>query len=262
MERVTIPIGSKKDDAPMIFIVFGLFLALVMGGLVNSGKKFREDATRALIRPYNFFADVRDQRIISAFHTSILGLIISAVSALIVANILFYLKSDILFERTLLSFGNVRLMGAVNYLAWHPILSLLWIALAGIFVILVISILIKTVSLFARTRVYIASSYFTVIWSHLPFVLLIPVGIVLYRLLQSHVINFYVYLSLVIVLFWVLYRLIKGIHVIFDSRPATVYFYTLLFLLVLIGGSLFYFEIESSALQYIMFTLNQFKIIG
>ncbi|HEY7751089.1 MAG TPA: glycoside hydrolase family 2 TIM barrel-domain containing protein, partial [Ignavibacteriaceae bacterium] len=183
MERVTIPIGSKKDDAPMIFIVFGLFLALVMGGLVNSGKKFREDATRALIRPYNFFADVRDQRIISAFHTSILGLIISAVSALIVANILFYLKSDILFERTLLSFGNVRLMGAVNYLAWHPILSLLWIALAGIFVILVISILIKTVSLFARTRVYIASSYFTVIWSHLPFVLLIPVGIVLYRLL-------------------------------------------------------------------------------
>ena len=262
MERVTIPIGSKKDDAPMIFIIFGLFLALVMGGLVNSGKKFREDASRALLRPYNFFADVRDQRIISAFHTTFLGLIIAAVGALILANILFYLKTSIFFERILISLGNYGLLQAVNYLAWHPLLSLLWITIAGIFLMLIFSILIKAVSLFARTRVYLASAYFTVIWSYLPFILLIPVGIILYRVLQSNVINPYVYLSLIIVLCLVLYRLIKGIYVIFDSRPATVYFYTTLSLLILIGGVLFYFEIESSAIQYLIFTLKQFNIFG
>jgi beta-galactosidase len=262
MEKVTIPIGSRKDDAPMIFIIFGLFLALVMGGLVNSGKKFREDASRALLRPYNFFADVRDQRIISAFHTTFLGLIIAAVGALILANILFYLKTSIFFERILLSLGNYKIMHAVNYLAWHPLLSLLWITIAGIFLMLIFSILIKAVSLFARTRVYLASAYFTVIWSYLPFILLIPVGIVLYRVLQSNVINPYVYLSLIIVLFLVLYRLIKGMYVIFDSRPATVYFYTILTLSLLIGGVLFYFELESSAVQYLIFTLKQFNIFG
>jgi hypothetical protein len=262
MEKVTIPIGSRKDDAPMIFIIFGLFLALVMGGLVNSGKKFREDASRALLRPYNFFADVRDQRIISAFHTTFLGLIIAAVGALILANILFYLKTSIFFERILLSLGNYKIMHAVNYLAWHPLLSLLWITIVGIFLMLTFSILIKAVSLFARTRVYLASAYFTVIWSYLPFILLIPVGIVLYRVLQSNVINPYVYLSLIIVLFLVLYRLIKGMYVIFDSRPATVYFYTILTLSLLIGGVLFYFELESSAVQYLIFTLKQFNIFG
>jgi len=262
MEKVTIPIGSRKDDAPMIFIIFGLLLALVMGGLVNSGKKFREDASRALLRPYNFFADVRDQRIISAFHTTFLGLIIAAVGALILANILFYLKTSIFFERILLSLGNYKIMHAVNYLAWHPLLSLLWITIAGIFLMLIFSILIKAVSLFARTRVYLASAYFTVIWSYLPFILLIPVGIVLYRVLQSNVINPYVYLSLIIVLFLVLYRLIKGMYVIFDSRPATVYFYTILTLSLLIGGVLFYFELESSAVQYLIFTLKQFNIFG
>ena len=66
-ENVTIPIGSKKADAPMIFIVFGIVLAILMGILVNSGRKFREDASRALLRPYNFYADIRDQRIISGY---------------------------------------------------------------------------------------------------------------------------------------------------------------------------------------------------
>ena len=70
-ENVTIPIGSKKDDAPMVFIVFGILLAILIGILVNSGRKFREDASRALLRPYNFYADVRDQRIISGYHSTI-----------------------------------------------------------------------------------------------------------------------------------------------------------------------------------------------
>ncbi|MCK7516354.1 MAG: hypothetical protein MZV64_00805 [Ignavibacteriales bacterium] len=81
-EKVTIPIGSDKDDAPMIFIITGLVLALLMGVLVNSGRKFREDASRALLRPYNFFADVRDQRIISAYHSLFLALIVALVSSL------------------------------------------------------------------------------------------------------------------------------------------------------------------------------------
>ena len=92
LEKVTIPIGSKKDDSPMIFIIFGLLLAIFTAVLVNSGRKFREDASRALLRPYNFFSDVRDQRIISASHTTLLGLIIAAVIALIVSNILFFIK--------------------------------------------------------------------------------------------------------------------------------------------------------------------------
>jgi hypothetical protein len=53
-EIPTIPIGSKRDNAPMIFILFGLAIALLVGVLINSGRKFREDASRALLRPYNF----------------------------------------------------------------------------------------------------------------------------------------------------------------------------------------------------------------
>lgn len=260
LEKVTIPIGSKKDDSPMTFIVFGLLLAIFMGVLVNSGRKFREDASRALLRPYNFFSDVRDQRIISASQTTLLGLIIAAVVALIVSNVLFHLKTSLVFENLLLAFASPMLMHVVNYLAWHPTMAILWLTVFNIVLFVIIALIIKIASMFVKTRVYIISVYFTFIWAMLPVVLLIPVGIILYRLLFTGDINSYVYLGLIAINLWVLYRLMKGIHVLFDSKPGSVYLYSILFILALIGVVLFYYELKYSTIQYLLFATKQFNI--
>ena len=261
LEKVTIPIGSKKDDSPMIFIVFGLLLAIFMGVLVNSGRKFRDDASRALLRPYNFFSDVRDQRIISATHTSLLGLIIAAVIALIISNILFFLKTNLIYEHLFLSLASPASIQAANYLSWNPVMSILWLTGFNIVLFVIIALLIKIASLFAKTKVYIVSVYFTFIWALLPVVLLIPVGIILYRVLLADTFNLYIYLGLGIVVLWVLYRLMKGIYVLFDAKPSTVYFYSSLFIISCIVATLFYFELKHSTLQYILFTFKQFNIL-
>ncbi len=192
-EKVTIPIGSKKDDAPMIFILYGIVLALFMGVLVNSGRKFREDSSRAFLRPYNFYADVRDQRIMSGYHSTLLALVIAAITALLTANLLFFFKSSVVLEKLLLSFGSTKLLKAASYLAWHPTLSLVYLTITFIAVIILLSIAVKIASFFVRNKVFFSSVYFTIVWSFLPFVLLIPVGIVLYRILNADVANFYIY---------------------------------------------------------------------
>jgi len=261
-EKITIPIGSFKDDAPMVFIIIGLVLALLMGVLVNSGKKFRDDASRALLRPYNYYADIRDQRIMSAFHTSFLGVIIVIVMALILSNLLFYFKISIVFEKLLLSFGSPLLIRIVNYLCWNPLNAIIWISIFGILFMLLSILLIKLASLFIKNRVYLSSIFFTSIWAFLPMVFLIPLGIVLYRVLIADIVNIYIYASLFALLFWVLYRLLKGIYVIFDASPGSVYFYSSLFILVLFGGILLYFEINNFAIQYILFTLKQYSIFS
>ena len=261
LEKVTIPIGSKKDDSPMTFIIFGLLLAIFMGVLVNSGRKFRDDASRALLRPYNFFSDVRDMRIISAAHTTLLGLIIAAVIALIISNILFHLKTDLFFEKVLLAFASPLLMKTANYLAWHPLMALLWLTAFNVILFIIIALIIKIASFFVKTRVFIISVYFTFIWALLPIVLLIPVGIILYRLLLAGSIDLYVYLGLILAVLWVLYRLMKGIHVLYDATPGKVYFYSSIFLLAITGTVLFYFELKYSTIQYILFAIKQFNIL-
>jgi beta-galactosidase len=258
-EAVTIPIGSKKDNAPMAFIIFGLFLALIMGVLVNSGRKFREDSSRALLRPYNFYADVRDQRIMSGYHSTVLGLVISAVMALLIDNILFYLRDNIFFERILLSFGSPTILSTFSYLAWHPALSLIWLTLLFVIFVPLLSIIIKAASFFVRTKVFISSIYYTTIWSLLPMVLLIPVGIILFRILSADIANTYIYMGLLIFLLWSFYRLIKGIYVIFDVTAGTVYFYSILLVLLIMGGFILYYQITNSVIDYMKLVFIQFN---
>ena len=261
-EKVTIPIGSEKDDAPMIFIITGLILALLMGVLVNSGRKFREDASRALLRPYNFFADVRDQRIISAYHSLSLAVIIALVTSLIFANLFAYIKNSVLFEKIILSFGSTGLISGISYLAWNPVESLVWLFVLSIIVMILLTIIITASSFFVRTKVYFSSVFFTIVWAMLPIVLLIPVGIVLYRLLNANAGNIYVYIFFVLFIIWLLYRLLKGVSVIFDVNPGGIYFYGLVSIFAVLLIYFLYYEVNNSVMQYLKLALKQFNISG
>lgn len=261
-ERVTIPIGSHKDDAPMVFIVVGLLLAIFMGVLVNSGRKFREDASRALLRPYNFFADIRDQRIISAYHSLFLAVIVSVTGALLMSNFFYFLKTNLLFEKLLLSFGSPKLIMAAGYFAWNPVSALVWMTLIHIGVIVIFTLIVRSASMFVKTKVYVSSALFAIVWALLPLVLLIPAGIILYRLLMTDVANLYVFIVLSLFTFWLIYRLMKGIYVIYDVSAGPVYFYSILFFLFLLGGFILFFQVNNSVIQYLMLTLKQFNILG
>ena len=261
-EKVTIPIGSRKDDSPMVFILYGLLLALIMGVLVNSGRKFREDTSRALLRPYNFFADVRDQRMMSGYHSTILALITAANASLLLSNLLFYFKENIVFEKVLLSFGSRSLIKEAGFLAWHPVSSLLWLTLIFAAVLILLTAIVKAASFFVKTKVYFSSVYYTIIWSFLPIVLLIPVGIILYRILNADIANIYIYAGLAVFAVWTFYRLMKGIYVIFDVNPGGVYFYSILIVLLVLGGLVLYYQIHSSFIDYLQLTFKQYKILG
>jgi hypothetical protein len=259
-ERITIPIGTKSDSSPMAFIIAGLILALIIGVLVNSGRKFREDASRALLRPYNFFADIRDQRIMSSYHSTVMAVLLAAVMGLICSSLFYYLRDNIVLEKLILSTGSVGLMGVVSYLAWNPLNAIIWLSLFFIAVIIFIVILIKFASLFVKNRVYLSSIYFSVVWAFLPLVLLIPVGIIIYRALDAEVANTYVYLGLLLFAVWIFYRLMKGIYVIYDINPGRVYFYSIMIVFVFIFGFIFYFDIKNSFIDYLMLTLKQYNI--
>jgi len=230
--------------------------------MINSGKKFREDSSRALLRPYNFFADVRDQRLISGFHTLVIVFIIASTSGLLLSNILFYLKENIRFEKLLLSFGSSSLIQNVSYLAWNPLASIWWMSLLTIVALLFLIIIFKAASFFVKTRVAFGSIFHAVIWSFLPLVVLIPVGIILYRLLSVEAISIYLFIALLIFTVWIFYRLMKGIYVIFDTNPANVYLYSIIILFIIVVTFVIYFQLGNSTFTYMLHSLKDYKILG
>jgi len=262
IEKVTIPIGSKKDDSPMLFIITGILIAIIMGIMINSGKKFREDSSRALLRPYNFFADVRDQRLISGIHTLVIMLIIISTSGLLLSNIVYYLKENVRFEKLLLSFGSSNLMQNVSYIAWNPLASIWWLSLLTVIALLILIILVKASSFFVKTRVAFSSIFHAVVWSFLPLVILVPAGIILYRVLNTNTINIYILAAMFGFSIWIFYRLMKSIYVIFDTNPANVYLYSFILFFIIAISFVIYFEISNSTFTYILHSLKDYKFLG
>lgn len=261
-EKVTIPIGSQKDDSPMLFIIIGILIAIIMGIMINSGKKFREDSSRALLRPYNFFADVRDQRLISIVHTLVILLIIASTSGLLLSNIAYYLKENIRFEKLLLSFGSSGLMQNVSYLAWNPLASVWWLSISTIIGLLLLIFIVKIASFFVRTRVAFSSVFHAVIWAFLPLVVLVPLGIILYRVLSVNEISIYLFIGMFVFTAWIFYRLMKAIYVIFDINPASVYIYSLFILFIVAASFVIYLQLSNSTFTYILHALKDYKFLG
>jgi len=122
---------------------------------------------------------------------------------LLLSNLLFYFKTDFNFEKLLIYFGTPGLIKNINFLAWNPIMSIIWLTLCTAFFIVLIMCIIKLFTYILKTRVFFSSIYFTVIWSLLPLVLMIPVGIILFRLLNTEItnLNTFLYVFIFIVFF-------------------------------------------------------------
>jgi len=126
--------------------------------------------------------------------------------------------------------------------------------------LVVLVFVIKIASLFIKNRVYLSSIYFAVVWAFLPIVLLIPAGIILYRLLEANVANLYVYIAIIIFALWVFYRLMKGIYVIFDVASGSVYLYSIVIVVFILAAAVLYYEFKNSLVDYLLLTFKQYNI--
>ena len=258
-EKVTIPIGAAKDDSPLSFILIALSLAILLAILINTKKKFREDCTRALLRPYNFFADIRDHRILSGIQTVVMMMIQAGSASLLFTIFLYSLKSNILFDKIMLSFGSATLMKILSYMAWNPQSCFFILFLVFVAKFAVLSLIIKSASFFIKTRIEIFSIFYTVVWSFLPLTLLLPIELILYKTMISSSIVTIIFIFFIIYFLWIFQRLLKGIYVIFDIRHGIVYLYSILLLVAVLGGIFIKFQLSYSTFNYVCNVIKQYK---
>lgn len=257
--KVAIPIGIKKEDNPIEFILIALVLALFMAVLINSKRKFREDATRALLKSYNFFQDIRDHRITSLFHTALLLLLISATLSLLVTIILFYFKSNMLLEFFISSFASKNISTSISYLAWNPKSAFIILFFAITIKFLLITIIIKILSYFVKTKVTTTNIFFVLIWAYFPITLLLPLELILHKILLMNIANTTILIFILLVLVWLFLRLLKGIYIIFDVSPFYVYLYSFTVILFFVGAFLLKYQITHSIIYYLGNAFKQYN---
>lgn len=219
-------IGEYSAPSTVLFIGIGILCAILFLLLINNSRRFRENVFRALLRPYNFYADIRDQRILSTLQTTLLALVISATFAVIFSSLFYYYRMDEAFDFVLsVMVTSDSLKSTIDYLIWRPVLAVL--AFTAVFFLMLLStaLLIRFFSFFVRNKIFFNDAYTIAVWGALPVLLLIPLAMILYRLLELPGAGAVAFTLVLGVLCWMLYRVLRGTSVVYDIRSSKIYLY-------------------------------------
>jgi len=252
--------GDSPGGTPLEYIVGGFIVLIGFAYMLNSSRRFRENVSRSLLRPYNFYADVRDQRVLSGFHTVYLGLLISLTMGMIFASFLQHYSQnqiiDYVFTHFLITDGAKSLLATTVHETWQLIVIIAALYLLGL---LIITVIVQIGSFFVKTRVLLTHSFIVTFWSSLPLVAFIPLAMILHSVLET---EFYVLPMLAMIgflLLWVLFRLLKGISIVYDVVPIRVYVLGLFFVISGNAIMLLISEYLQATFSYISFFVHMFE---
>ena len=256
-KSAALPIGSYNRSAPMAYVLAGLVVLIAFAYVYNSNRRFRENVHRSLMRSYNFFADIRDQRVVSYLETLLIGLFVSITLAIITSSVLLKFRDSIAVDYLLthvLVFDSLK--EKVVYLIWDPVGCILYFSLTFYGALFVLVGLIKVFSLFVKTRIHVFHAFSVTMWAAMPVVLLIPVAMILYRILEGQL---YVVPSLfvfAVVILWVFFRMLKGVSIIYDVIPIKVYASGIVISVVVLAVAFGYYDYTQSTGDYIKLIVN------
>lgn len=216
----SLAIGTSSEIFPPVFIIVGLVALFLFASVYNLSRRFRENVVRSLLRPFNFFTDIRDQRILSLLQTTIIGAICSISVGLLTTNVLFYWKSNYWFDVILSQFIRPPWLKELFIMCgWYPLVGISLFALVCFVVVGLYSLILKVLSLFIRRRILIFDTYSVSMWSLIPMMFFVPVGMILHRVMSIPFIELIAVILAIVFFLWTITRLLKGTAILFDVRP-------------------------------------------
>lgn len=261
-EKVSaLPVGNYSSSAPVIYVLVGLFVLISLAFFYNSNRRFRENINRSLTRNYNFFADVRDQRIIPISHSVLLCLLFSITLAIISSSIISHYRYNVLADNILSQFLSDTIKEWMITLVWQPIIYILYFSVIIFVLIMFLALIVKFFSLFIRVKVYLYHAFSITIWSLVPMIILIPLSMILFRIMESPVYILPAIGLILLVKIWSLYRLFKGISIIYDVNPGKIYGIGIILILVISGIIYGYFDYSHSTSIYLKYLFEANTLI-
>ncbi|MBI4548360.1 MAG: beta galactosidase jelly roll domain-containing protein [Ignavibacteriae bacterium] len=250
------PVGNYSSGAPIIYVLSGLVILISFAFLYNGNRRFRDCVNRSLFRTYNFFADVRDQRILTYSHSFFLAVVVSVTWATILSSIFTHYRDNLLLDNMLSQLMSDGLKESYIYLVWNPVDFILVISALIFVFLLVLSIVVRLFALMLKTRAYFYHAFSITMWSMLPCIVMIPVAMILYRLMEVEFYILPIFVFIAVISLWALFRLMKGISIIYDVFPLKVYMVGLIVITVCSMAIYGYLDMTRSTTTYVKYMVR------
>ena len=222
----------------VLLYTFGLLLIFFL--LMNLDRRFREYISRSILRPFNFFADIRDRRLIPNLQTVLLSFVCSGAFGIFLATVLTGFSTHDGVKPYFSKLLPTPIYTIQNGTEWDFGTLVIVITCASFTAMVLLAAILRFTSMFIRGRYYFADAYNISVWSLQPLSFLLIFDLILPRMDMDHATATIMLVVLVIITLWCYFRILKGTGVLFDVYPTKIYVYGVLFLSI-VGGAMYLF---------------------
>jgi hypothetical protein len=179
---------------------------------------------------------------------------ISLTLAVLLSSVLYHFRTNVLADAVITQLVVSDIVKEYLVRAtWNPLEGIA--AFTGMFFLMsaLLASIVRFISLFVKSKIHFIHAFTVVVWACGPLIVLSPLGMSLFKILQT---PFYVIPSFAILLLlgvWVFMRILKGISVILDKSPLKTYVVGTLILVAVIGILASYYDSEYSLTAYMQF---------
>jgi beta-galactosidase len=250
--------GSYKESSPISYIIIGIAVSLIILFLVNRFRRFREYFLRSLFRPYNFYADIRDQRIISTVQSFLLAIVIAFTLGIFFSSLFYFFKSSETAQYFYKIFIPGSLCQEIFYkMVWMPEMMMITVSIISFISILVIAAILRGFSIFVSNRIFFKDTFIITVWAGTPFIILLPLSIILYRVLFIMPDILWISVAVLVLLaFWIIYRILRAVAVVFDVIESRIYLAGTAFIVLVKLIMITIYQINFSVFAYLKFFLH------
>jgi len=250
--------GSYKESSPISYIIIGIAVSLIILFLVNRFRRFREYLLRSMFRPYNFYADIRDQRIISTVQSFLLAIVIAFTLGIFFSSLFYFFKSSETAQYFYKIFIPGSLCQEIFYkMVWMPEMMMITVSIISFISILVIAAILRGFSIFVSNRIFFKDTFIITVWAGTPFIILLPLSIILYRVLFIMPDILWISVAVLVLLaFWIIYRILRAVAVVFDVIESRIYLAGTAFIVLVKLIMITIYQINFSVFAYLKFFLH------
>ncbi len=263
-EKLTsLPIGRYRASFPIAHIIYGFTVIFVVAYVYHYNRRFNETFKRSLLRPFNFFADLRDVHSVSVPQTILVAAAVAVTLGVVLSGILYHYRTDMVADYVITQFVVSDVVKEwLIYAAWNPLQGIAAFTLVFLTYVPLAALCIKVGSIFVKTRIYWYHAFAVAVWGTLPLVLLSPLGMALFKLLQTELYVLPAFLIIALFIVWAFLRVLKGVSVIYDVSPFRAYAGGMAFLLLLFGGLFVSYESAYAISAYVELMVHIVRSFG
>lgn len=248
--------GEYKEPEVNLYFIIGLILSVLYLYMIKREHYLFVNSIRSIKNPDAFFIDIRDRRITQVLQAVFIGSMSAYGISAVVSTVFYSFRQNEKFDYFLTYFiRNDALKKFLTFSSWEPLIFIISSTILILVLFFVISLFLKSVSVFFNHRFSFSISLSMVLWNSIIFLPLVPVSAVFLRVFSPLSVKIVLTLFAAMII-WFLIRMFLIMSVSFKSGLGKVIWVNTAIITAIILIWLYFFDINTDRLSHFFYLVD------